>query len=377
MEDAGMGRNWYMLASGSLIILGCGSRSGIVAGPLTDDGPAVYPWQGSANGGSPRSPRSCVEDWRTLYEGEGIIPTALAVSDGEVIFAVARVDGTLPQIRALDIESASGSSRVIDTGLPYDDLWLEANELLLWSSDRLVRVPLEGGSDEVLLNPRDADPSIQVDSILVQGDAFYWAQTRSDLTQLEVWQQPRSGGRPRLIARMDRGELYPPLLLAATPKLIVVAGGTTGVALSLQGGAPQPLDQVADGELVGIDGLGAYYVRPANRTRRGGRALEFELRRAPVDGSPTTVFWRGSAGHRLDRLWPADSGWLATGAYYMFDGTPHAVIVHIDDAGNEVLVACDRADNDWLSRAVFWQEAFYAITRAGNLWRIVEIRLPD
>jgi hypothetical protein len=61
----------------------------------------------------------------------------------------------------------------------------------------------------------------------------------------------------------------------------------------------------------------------------------------------------------------------------MFDGRPHPVIVHIDEGGNEVLIACDRAHNDIVSPVVFWQQAFYAVARTGQRWRVVEVRLPD
>lgn len=61
----------------------------------------------------------------------------------------------------------------------------------------------------------------------------------------------------------------------------------------------------------------------------------------------------------------------------MFDGLPHAVIAHIDAAGDAVLIACDRYNHRLLSRREFWQQAFSAVAGAGPLWRIVEIRLPD
>jgi hypothetical protein len=41
------------------------------------------------------------------------------------------------------------------------------------------------------------------------------------------------------------------------------------------------------------------------------------------------------------------------------------------------LIACDRGDNFVISRPVYWDGAFYAVTSAGNAWRIVEIRLPE
>jgi hypothetical protein len=62
----------------------------------------------------------------------------------------------------------------------------------------------------------------------------------------------------------------------------------------------------------------------------------------------------------------------------MFDRRPHGVIAHIDENGNELLIACDRGDNFPISRPVYSEGAFYVVTRADdNRWRIVEIRLPQ
>jgi hypothetical protein len=358
----------------AMALLGCGSRSGIAGVPLGDDGSVGYRWEAGASGGGARTVRSCVEDWHILYESEAFISSSLAVAADEVIFGVASADGGPAEIRAFDVTSPSRSRRVVQ-GLSYD-LWIEGDELLLWDRERVIRVPLEGGAEEVLFDARSSEVLGQVDGVLVQSEVIYWTRAENDSTQLELWQQPRDGEPPRLVGSVDRGAA-PVQALAATGALVVVAGGPSAVAFPLLGGAPQPLAAVPDGAFAGVDGLGAYYVRTANRTRRGGRAIEFEIQRAPVDGSPSTRLWRGSAGEHLEQLWPAESGWFAIGTKYMFDGRPHAVIAHIDDAGDAVLIACDRTDNQLLSRPVLWQQAFYAVVGSGHRWRIVEIRLPE
>lgn len=134
---------------------------------------------------------------------------------------------------------------------------------------------------------------------------------------------------------------------------------------------------MSEGSLAGVDARGAYYERTANRTRQGGHAHEYEIRLAPLDGSPSTRLWRGSAGERLTQLWPVESGWLAIGTRYMFDRTPHAVIAHVDEGGDATLIACDRGRNTLLGRPVYWQGAFYAVSFVNQRWRIVEIRLPE
>jgi hypothetical protein len=374
-----------------MVLPGCGSRSALLDG-LADGAAAIYPWEpravgaagpldaeGPASSGAPgarvRLPRSCAENWVTLYETDAAITGTLAVRDGEVIFGVGVTAASPPEVRALDV-GGSGRVRVIRRGSTYDALWLEGDDLLLWTRDRLQRVPLEGGSEQLLVDLRGSDPSSRIETLLVQTDAIYWTPAGDESTPLEVWRQTRSSEPPALVASLERGSLYP-RGLAATAEIVIVAGGSSALALPLRGADPQPLDVVSDGSFVGVDDLGAYHERTANRTRRGGDALEFEIRRAPADGSPNARLWRGSAGQRLGSLWPLESGWLAIGQYYLFDRTPHAVIAHLDEGGHATLVACDRGRNVLLGRPVFGDGAFYAVTRAGNLWRVVEIRLPD
>jgi hypothetical protein len=357
----------------AMALVGCGSRSGIAGVPLGDGGTG-YRWEAGASGGAARTPRSCVEDWHTLYESEEFISTPLAMAAGELIFGVPAESGP-EEVRALDVTAPTRSRRIVRTS-PLHDLWIEGDDLLFWTRDRVIRVPLQGGGEEVLLDVGSTEASGQVDAVSVESDAIYWARTENDSTRLELWQQPREGGPPGLVGSMDRDAIHAQGL-AATGERVIVAGGRSAVAFSLSGAAPRPLDEVSDGSFAGVDALGAYFVRTANRTRRGGRALESEIRRAPVDGSPSTRLWRGPAGLHLVQLWPAESGWFAIGTNYMFDGRPHAVIAHIDAAGDAVLIACDRANHRLLSRPVFWQQAFYATVAAGPLWRIVEIRLPE
>lgn len=358
----------------AMALLGCGARSGIDGAPLADGERQSYRWEAGVNGGGARAPRSCVENWHTLYESETFISTPLAMAGGELIFSVPS-DGGPAEIRALDVSSPARIRSVARSGFS-DDFWVEGDQLLVWSRDRVTRVPLEGGAEQVLFDARSADASGEVDAVWVESDVIYWARARDALTRLELWQQQREGGPSGLVGSVDSGAT-PAQALAVSGERVIVAGGRGGVAFSLSGAAPQPLDEVPDGSLAGVDGLGAYFLRAANLTRRGGRAIEFEIRRAPVDGSPSTRFWRGSAGQHLVQLWPAESGWFAIGTDYLFDGRPHAVIAHIDAAGDAVWVACDRGNNRLLSRPMFWQQAFYAVTRTGGLWRIVEIRLPE
>jgi len=368
-----------------MVCAACGSRSGLL--DFADGAVAIYPWEpravdaegavssGAAVGARVRLPRSCAEDWATLYETEAPIAGALAVHDGELIFGVGATLDSPSEVRALDL-GGSGRERVIRRGSTYDDLWLEGDDLLLWIGARLLRVPLAGGSEELVVDLGGSDPSSRVDSLLVQSDAIYWTSAGNESTLLEVWRKARSSEPPERVASLERGTLHP-RHLAATADLVIVAGGASGLALSLRGADPQPLDVVSDGASVGADRLGAYHERTANRTRRGGEALEFEIRRAPADGSPNTRLWRGSAGQRLRSLWPIESGWLAIGEWYMFDRTPHAVIAHLEAGGHATLVACDRGRNMLLGRPVFWDGAFYAVARAGTLGRVVEIRIPD
>jgi hypothetical protein len=358
----------------AMVLVACGSRSGIAGVPLGDGGADGYRWEAGASGGAARTPRSCVEDWHTLYESEVFILTPLAMAAGELIFGVAAEAGPA-EIRALDVTSPSRSVRVVRTGL-IDDLWIEGDDVLFWTRNRVIRVPLQGGSEEVLLDVGSTGASGQVGAVWVEPDVIYWARTQNDSTQLALWQQPREGGPPGLVGSVDSGAIHAQGL-AATRERVILAGGRSAVAFSLSGAAPQPLDEVSDGSFAGVDGLGAYFVRAANLTRRGGRAIEFEIRRAPIDGSASTRFWRGPAGQHLVQLWPAEAGWFAIGTNYMFDGRPHAVIAHIDAAGDAVLIACDRTNSRFLSRPIFWQQAFYAVVAAGPLWRIVEIRLPE
>jgi len=371
-----MKRDWLEALGGVLVLLGCGSRSG-ATGSVLDEDAALYPWQPGAESAPSRTAPECIQNWRTLYEADGMTSTTLAAVNDEVIFGVIPASGA-PQIRALDLSSPESYPRVVRDGVAADEgLWVEGDRLLVWSRGRLLRIPLAGGNEEVLVDAQLPDASRAIESVWVNSGAAYWTRTGSEPTLLEIWrQQPLDGGRPEHVANIENRALDAELM-AASSDVVVVAGTRSAVAVSLPSGSSQPLDALLDGELAGVDDLGAYYVRASNRTRRGGSALAFELRRAPADGSPATRFWRREPGHRLNRLWPADSGWLATGSYYMFDGTPHAVIAHIDSAGSEVLIACDRGDNALTSRPVYWEGAFYAVTRVNNRHRIVEIRLAQ
>lgn len=246
---------------------------------------------------------------------------------------------------------------------------------MLWGRDRLQRLPLPSGGDELLLDLSDADTTRSVASVLVQRDAIYWTWRSDSAAAPELWRQPRSGEPPEQVASLEPGLM--PRQLAANAERVVVGGSPGAVVLSLADGSVQPLDVVPDGVFAGVDDDAAYYERVANRTRQGGRALEFEIRRTAADGSPSTQLWHGAAGERLQQLWPVESGWLAIGTWYMFDGAPHSVIAHLDPEGDVTLIACDRGHNSLLGRPVYAGGAFYAVTQSGNRRRIVEIQLPD
>lgn len=362
-----------------MTLLACGGRSGNNGDPeafggLGDGALASYPWEPGAASGNTRMPRSCAEDWAILYETDASMPGSLAVHDSELIFGVDATTGRFGEVRAVDI-AGSGRERKVRSGASYEELWLDGDDLLLWGRARLRRMPLPSGRDELLLDLSDDDASRAVASLLVQSDAVYWTRVSDGAASLELWRQARTGEPRELIASLDPGLL--PRQLAANAERLIVAGSPGAVALSLEDGSVRALDVVPEGVFAGVDDDAAYYERVANRTRQGGSALEFEIRRAAADGSPSTQLWHGAAGERLQQLWPVESGWLATGAWYLFDGAPHSVIAHLDAEGDVTLIACDRGRNALLGRPVYADGAFYAVTRSGNRRRIVEIELPD
>lgn len=117
------------------------------------------------------------------------------------------------------------------------DLWIEGDELLFWARDRVVRVPLQGGAEEVLFDARRAESSGQVDGVLVESDVIYWARGENDWTQPELWQQPRNGGPRGLVGSADRGATHP-RALAATGERVIVAGGSRTLARKSRAGSP-------------------------------------------------------------------------------------------------------------------------------------------
>lgn len=374
----------------ALLLPQCGSRSGLhdagetettaaLAAPGSDD---AAPGMDTA---SLVAPARCIEDWQTLYEADGNLSNALAVARGQVVFGEWELDDSLSsplvsELRVLDDRSDRGHFQVLaDAGL-VSDIQIEGEEVLYLSDSQLFQVPIAGGSPKLLFDGLHRSAARARGAVLIQPQAFYWTQLETGGSRSSLWRQER---RPagqeyaerELVTSFDR-EGFASAELAVKDDTLVVAESNHAVAVAAENGAQRVLAAVRDGSLVGVDGSGAYYSRLANETRRGGEAFEYEILRAPVDGGSPRQFWHGPAGHLLTSVWASGSGWLATGQYYLGDRLPHAVIVQIDAAGTEHVLACAPDARSIVSRPVFSDGSLYVVTKGpGDRERVVEIAL--
>jgi hypothetical protein len=319
-------------------------------------------------------PERCVEVWQTLFEHRGLtVSDGLARAGNEIVFNVLDVSPNVLEIRAV-AEDGAGASRLVASPARYDDLWVEGERLLYRSSHQLFEVPLAGGASVRVANgvPVEGPSPGGPDAALLTPDALYWARPSADALTTSIWQRSRSSATGAELAQLA-GVGLSELALASDLLLAALSGAV--MAVPLDGATPWPLAQVDAGELVGLGSQGAYYSRVANASVQGGEALEYELLRAPVDGSAATRVWRGSAGQRLDRLAESGAGLLATGEYYLADRRPRSVIVYLEGSGAEHVVACAPIGESIVGRPMLTEDALYFIAAGAGSWRLVKLPL--
>jgi hypothetical protein len=326
-------------------------------------------------------PRRCVDDWQVLYEASSQLGPGFALADREILFAEIEYDALLASftggLRALGLEGGQGEPRTVSSGVLVHQVWIDGDDVLLLESARFYRVPLAGGVPMPELDGLTPGVEVQVNSVAFQGGELYWIQRDGDGTRTGLWRRRSSDAERELVARLD-GAQAGGLELAVGGGHAVLGGPRRPAAVDLDSGREHALATVPDADgFAGVDARGVYFHRTANRTPRGGRALEFEIRRAPVDGSPAVPLWRGRPGQDLAHLWPEGTGWLATGGYYRDDGRPHAVVAFIDANGDAHLLACARdAGTTIVSRPLLFDGTLYLlVTLRGGSSAVVAVRL--
>ena len=362
------------LIAGALLLPACGSRSGLLGGgesELLGNQPGAAPLAGFD---FRRFRSACVDDWQPLETSAAVAAAPLAVVNGELVYGVFDLYMPRTGIDALDLTRRT--SRTVVPSATAEDLWVEGDDIWYWDGGELFRVPSVGGTPERVLEVAAPPYPEFPTSVLATPEAFYWTRGVDGSSTMTLWEQRRPSGDADILASFSVGD-FGDVQLGAGAESVVVAGFRAAMAVATASGDETALDVRDDSTLAGVDETGGYYWRAANRTARGGRALEFELRRAPADGSEATRLWGGRAGKFLSRLWRVETGWLAIGSYYLADRRPHSVIVHLDAAGNERVLACDTSGYSIMERPVAWESSLYVLVGRNGIIRIVEIDLSE
>jgi hypothetical protein len=350
----------------------CGARSG-----LPGEGPSVDSKPPAPIGDGVPVPARCVDEWQTLAEFQSTKPSAaLARAAGEVFFAWSNEEGAAVELRA--VGEASKHERVLASVADCDELWAEGDGILCWANNKLLRIPKAGGEPELVLDGQTpATPEINGSVLVAPGD-LYWTQ-RIDSATIGVWRQGRRPGNAKVPVALLNGAEVIPYELAVEGDTLVAAGLGAAV-LPLNGQSPRLLAALEEADFVGVDMRGAYYRQRIDPGIRGGVGYQYEIFRAPIDGSPIASFWRGQPGRIISYLWEMGSDWLATGEYYLEDGKPHPVVLKLDAGGAEAVLACGPERSRVSGRPLVADGALYFVTaNPGELYRVIKAVLaaPD
>jgi hypothetical protein len=356
------------LVAQCVMVLGCGGLA--VDGPDATgvDGEVLRAGQVSV---AALSDASCTEDWQVLVDGEpgSIVPSSLVRWERELVVDVGNPLSGSQQLLLSSLD-APGRTRTLDPGLFSQQIWVEAEHLMLWGQGRLVRLLPADGIAELDFDVGGGGPNALLGPALLGPDELLWTQS-DGVSALGLWRHDRATGQSELLASLDANRFLQPPLSRTPDSVLVAAQRGPDAVIPLTGDGQLDVQEVPGGELVGVGSRGSYYSRVANRTRRGGRADRVEILQSPVDGSQPARIWRGNAGQFIDSLWEVDGAWLGVGRYFLPDGRAHAVVVAINASGRSRVVACNPGPEELRLRPVVFEDQLYAVGVDSGAWRIM------
>jgi len=324
---------------------------------------------------------SCTSGW---------IPTSLSLEKALGPRAMVWANGVLYQSwtdvptigEAIVSTPADGGS--VTTLVPNDwanGIWVEGDNVLYAHDDRLMQVPITGGSPTAILDGGQAGaastPPTYFGTSLLDPSWFYWA-TSNETGVSQVWRMPRSGGAPEALAPLPLQNVSN--LVALSDGVLVEgtqplgAGGTWNALVApFGGGNPQPLDPIGY-QFVSVDSGGAIWTAFTGAPD----ALDetFQVRISPADGSPATPLSPElPIGFLADWGSPdGQGGRLLSGNEIFDDLLIHREVFLVGADGSATRLACNPSnDVTYLGAGAVSPDALYMTVNDPNGWVIVKV----
>jgi len=297
---------------------------------------------------------------------------------------------------------ADGSDPVVLTSQFGSKLWLEGDAIYFeQGADRLLRVPLTGGTREVVVYglTTGVDPDYAVTgNTALDTSYFYWdLSSRAGPETYSVWRAPRAGGVAEKLADLPpRDPAYAMPTLTLSPDTLIVSLQSQNVAyvVPLAGGSAQTVlpPAPASGTYNNVIGSSADAVMWMNERWNTGELyptthLSVSDLRDP-GATAAHPFWTTKPPYMYP--WAIASGpdgaggWLIAGAETHADRKMHTSVWAVDaDGANATRLGCNPdAGTGAIYSTVSTPEAVYAVVSAddpvrGYQWLLVRIdRVP-
>jgi hypothetical protein len=265
----------------------------------------------------------------------------------------------------------------VTTLVPTDSangIWVEGDNVLYAHDDRLMQVPITGGSPTVILDGGQAGPT---DALLLDPSWFYWT-TSNETRFSQVWRMPRSGGALEALGSFPLQ--YVSSLVALSDGVLLEGwnapggSGTWNALVAPGGGDPRPLDPI-EYEPVSVDSGGVIWTAPTGA--RDGLDETFQVRISPANGSPATPLSAElPIGFSADWGSPdGEGGRILSGNEIFDDLLIHREVFLVAADGSATRLACNPSnDATYLGTGAVSPDAVYLnLYDLKNGWVIVKV----
>ena len=333
------------------------SRLGTVATVLAVAASGLLPACGSG-GEAPKheSAALCGGDrWQpvvTLPAGDGT--ATLAYQNGLLYYSTTET----PALIAMPADG-SGSATTL-APVAAQQLWVEGSQILFTqvSNERQVfSVPATGGTPQMVLDTSAGRTDSGYPIVHgLSGIDYYWIEYTEKAPHPVVWRASLVGGAPEQIATLKT----PPGASIADDVLPepIAQQMTLGEDSLLVWGdfvfeivpfAPGPVrvlvpsDAIASGEVIGLDGGGAYWRVPFGDPMKS--TDQWSVVQEPADGSTARTLLQ-TTGHQtmVTAMWPTgEDGWVAIVQGVFDDGQSHTAVSLLAADGTSRTLGCSPA----------------------------------
>jgi hypothetical protein len=314
-------------------------------------------------------------------------PFELAYAEQTLLFAaiegeVGNPDADYFVIQALSTSDGVSRTLVVDSA---SHLWPENGSVFYTRDSRqnqLFRVPLAGGTPELVLDGGSAEGSVSAAALDAQ--YFYWTtKYEPGHLDLSIWRMPRAGGTPERVADLPAFPGRASVALASDAIIVAGINGDTRL-VPLDGSEVRSLSDVPDSTAIplGVDASGSYWVRLLREPNPNEPAdrVPSQIMHVPADGGAPSPFDFGQPQLFQPAALSADpdGGWLVTGFEFFDDGQLHHVVWFVDAAGTGRRAACDPSTQltGDSARPAFSADAAHLIAIYPDLHTWAVVRIP-